>query len=454
MAISLILVDDGLDATIVAAEMQKVTGSPAAVSTNPWAAGVDMVIATSDFVPTVPQRQELASEARVVWLVNDSPNAAAPSAQRLVAWTNIAHHIESVASPSLIAQAVRSSHAWLRNPPDRQQLHTVTVDVGGGRAYPVHVGRGALSQLGDVIPGNTQRVAVVTQEGIGVDVDPGREHEVFTVVDGEEAKTLDVLGDLASRCAQWGLTRRDTIVSVGGGVVSDLAGYLAASYHRGINVVHVSTTLLGQIDAAIGGKCGVNLPEGKNLMGAFKQPAGVICDIDTLMTLPEGEFMSGMGELAKYHFLGGGRLDRVELSQRVAASVAIKADVVADDETEAGRRAILNNGHTLAHALETALHHQIRHGEAVAVGIIYAAELAHALGRIDAAAVAEHRRVARAYGLNTQLPDGLDFDEVVYLFGRDKKALDGVTFVLDGPSGVEPVVVDDPDLLKQVLHRV
>ena len=204
-------------------------------------------------------------------------------------------------------------------------------------------------------------------------------------------------------------------------------------------MVHVSTTLLGQIDAAIGGKTGVNLPEGKNLVGAFWQPSAVLCDTEVLATLPPREYRSGLGELAKYHFLGGGDLDSLPLEERVASCVAIKAEVVAGDEREGGRRATLNYGHTLAHAIEIAGHHDLRHGEAVAVGLVFAGELAHRLGRIDADAVAEHRRVVAAYDLPSTLPDGLTNDELVELMGRDKKALDGITFVLDGPDGVEQV---------------
>ncbi|MDH3681506.1 MAG: 3-dehydroquinate synthase, partial [Acidimicrobiia bacterium] len=318
----------------------------------------------------------------------------------------------------------------------------------------VVIGRGAIDELSGLVPSGVRRVAVVTQEGIGIDVDPGVEHRVFAVPDGEEAKRLEVVGDLASRFAQWGMTRQDAVVSLGGGVVSDLAGYLAASYHRGIAVVHVSTTLLGQIDAAIGGKCGVNLPEGKNLLGAFKQPAAVICDTATLASLPPAEFVSGMGELAKYHFLGGGRLDQLPLAPRVAACVRIKGDVVAGDEREGGRRAILNYGHTLAHAMESATDYEIRHGEAVAVGLVYAAELAAALGRIDTDRVAEHRRVVDAYGLSPTVPEGLDGDELVKLFARDKKAVDGITFVLDGSDGIEPVLVEDRKLLRDTLETV
>ncbi|MEM8925872.1 MAG: bifunctional shikimate kinase/3-dehydroquinate synthase [Actinomycetota bacterium] len=342
-------------------------------------------------------------------------------------------------------------------------LLTEPVDLGDDRSYPVVVGPGARRRLPDLLPAGVRRVAVVTQERIGVDVDPGVEHRVFTVPDGEGAKQLDEVGRLASAFAQWGLTRRDAVVAIGGGVVTDLAGFVAATYHRGLPVIHVSTSLLGQIDAAIGGKCGVNIPEGKNLVGAFKQPAAVICDTATLSTLPPAEFVAGLGELAKYHFLGptvatdGGdlpSLDRLALAERVAACVRIKADVVADDETEGGRRAILNYGHTLAHSIEAATGFRIRHGEAVAVGLIYAAELALALGRIDRARVDEHRRVVAGYGLSTTLPAGLDPDELVDNFSRDKKAIDGITFVLDGPNGVEPLLVEDRPLLRATLEQL
>ena len=334
------------------------------------------------------------------------------------------------------------------------QTQAEQVRLGDGRTYDVHVGRGAVSKLRELLPDTARRAAIVTQGPIGVDVDPGIEHRTFTVEDGERAKRLETVAELTSEFAQWGLTRNDVVISVGGGVVSDLAGFVAATYHRGLPVVHVSTTLLGQIDAAIGGKTGVNLPEGKNLVGAFWQPHGVICDSDHLVTLPPREFRAGMGELAKYHFLGGGHLDELPMTQRVAACVRIKADLVAADEREGGLRAILNYGHTLAHALETSGKYGLRHGEAVAVGLVYAAELALRLGRIDTAAVAEHRRIVDAYGLSSTIPTDADADEVIRLFARDKKALDGITFVLDGPNGVESVIVDDESVLRDALEAV
>lgn len=317
-------------------------------------------------------------------------------------------------------------------------MQTIEVDLGE-RSYPVLVGPGVRADLAAVLPERIRRVAVVTQEGIGVDVDPGRPFETFLIGDGERHKTLSTIESLCSAFARWGLTRADCVVAVGGGIVTDVGGFAASVYHRGIPVVHVATSLLAQVDAAIGGKTGVNLPEGKNLVGAYWQPLAVLCDTDTLSTLPPEEYRCGLGEVAKYHWLGGGRLDDLDLDDRVAACVQIKADVVASDEREGGRRAILNYGHTLAHAIETAGEHGLRHGEAVAIGLIYAAEVAYRLGRIDAAAVAEHRRVVGGYDLPTTVPPELTDDEVVELFARDKKATREVTFVLDGPDGVEVV---------------
>jgi 5-deoxy-5-amino-3-dehydroquinate synthase len=315
---------------------------------------------------------------------------------------------------------------------------TVPVDLGE-RSYDVVVGEGARHRLLDVLPFGVQRAVVVTQANIPVEVDPGVEHQVVTIGTGEGEKDLETVETLCRRFAQYGLTRGDVVVAVGGGMVTDVAGFAAAVYHRGVPVVHVSTTLLGQIDAAIGGKTGVNLPEGKNLVGAFWQPAAVLCDIETLATLPPREYRSGLGEMAKYRFLGAEDLLDLPLDERVAACVRIKAEVVAGDEREGGRRAILNYGHTLGHALEIATEFSLTHGECVAIGLVYAAELACRLGRIDRARVDEHRATVAAYDLPMTIPPGVDVEELLGLFGRDKKALRGTTFVLDGPDGVEPV---------------
>ena len=183
----------------------------------------------------------------------------------------------------------------------------------GERSYPVVVGAGGRSRLAELLPSTAQRVAVVTQAGIPLDIDPGRPATRFEVGDGEAAKTLATVEDLCRGFARIGLTRNDAIVAVGGGMVTDVAGFAASTWHRGVPVVHVSTTLLGMVDAAIGGKTGVNLPEGKNLVGAFWQPHAVICDLDALRTLPDRELRCGYGEMAKYHFLTGDDLDGLDL---------------------------------------------------------------------------------------------------------------------------------------------
>jgi 5-deoxy-5-amino-3-dehydroquinate synthase len=326
----------------------------------------------------------------------------------------------------------------------------VPVDLGP-RSYDVLVGAGARHQLATVVPPTARRAAVVTQAGIPVTVDPGVPGEVFTLGPGEEAKSMQTVEDLCRRFVAFGLTRADVVVAVGGGVVTDAAGFAAAVYHRGVPVVHVPTTLLGQVDAAVGGKTGVNLPEGKNLVGAFWQPAAVLCDTDVLATLPEREYRSGCGDLAKYHFLGreGERLETLPLDARIARAVEIKAGFVTADEREAfggappagptRSRSCLNYGHTLAHALETAGRYDLRHGEAVAIGLMFAARLAVRLGRIDEERARYHEQVAREYGLPDTLPAGSDPALLIELMTRDKKSAGGLNFVLDGPSGVEPV---------------
>jgi 5-deoxy-5-amino-3-dehydroquinate synthase len=320
----------------------------------------------------------------------------------------------------------------------------------GERSYEVIVGHGAAEFLGTLLPSTARRAAIVTQDGVPLDVEANIHHEVFRIGKGEQYKSLETIGDLCRGFARMGLTRNDVVIGVGGGMVTDVAGFAAASYHRGVPVVHVATTLLGMVDAAIGGKTGVNIPEGKNLVGAFWQPSGVVCDLDALDSLPDREMRCGLGEMAKYHFLTGDDLLSMELTDRVARCVEIKAAVVADDEREGGRRAILNYGHTLAHALEIATEHRLAHGEAVAIGLIFAAHLAHVLDRVPVERVDEHFAVVgEEYGLATDIPQGLEPGQLLELMRHDKKALDGLTFVLDGPEGVEVVAgVNDAPVLE------
>ena len=342
--------------------------------------------------------------------------------------------------------------------------HSVEVDLGD-RSYSVEIGFGVLGNVEAYLPETSRKVAIVTQEQIGVEIDTGdREQRAFYIGDGEEYKTLATIERLCRQWAEWGLNRNDVVVGVGGGIVTDVAGFAASAYHRGIPVIQVPTTLLGQIDAAIGGKTGVNLPEGKNLVGAYWQPLAVLCDVGTLQTLPDRHYRAGLGELAKYHFLdqemtrepallNDGRLVDDDLVDRVAWSVQIKADSVSEDEREGGRRALLNYGHTLAHALETLGNHKLLHGEAAGIGIAYAAEVALELDRIDAARVDYHHNILQGYGLAMKPPEPPRFDEIEPLLHRDKKALVGVTFILDGPAGAEVVPNVDAGVLARSYER-
>ena len=322
-------------------------------------------------------------------------------------------------------------------------MHRTRVQLGE-RSYDVVVGRGSLRELAGLVPADAKRVAIVTQNGVPVDVVPHLSTHVVTsrhiVGESEDDKSLATIERLCEEFASVGLTRQDLVLGVGGGMVTDIAGFAAASWHRGVRVAHVSTTLVGMIDAAIGGKTGVNLRSGKNLVGAFWQPCGVVCDTALLDSLPEREQRCGRGEMAKYHFLTGDDLLALDLDERVARCVQIKADIVGNDERESGRRAVLNYGHTLGHALEIATDFSLAHGEAVAVGMMFAAHLARALGRIDDARVELHRRVIQQhYGLSVSVPSGIDRQRLVDLMHSDKKAIDGLTFVLDGPRGIEVV---------------
>jgi 3-dehydroquinate synthase len=334
----------------------------------------------------------------------------------------------------------------------------VSVDLGA-RTYDVVVGAGAVRELTTVLRGR-RRAAIVTQEPIEQHApvvraaldDAGVGHETFLIGDGEDFKTPATVEHLSREFARWGLLRGDVVVALGGGVVGDTAGYAAAVYYRGVDVVQVPTTLLAMVDSAIGGKTGVNLPEGKNLVGAFHQPRAVLADPAVLSTLPPREYRSGLGEVAKYALMEAGfalpaMLDARDpgvLTDVVAQCAAIKARYVEADERErTGLRSVLNYGHTLAHALETATGHALLHGEAVAVGLVFAGELAGALERISPADVAEHHDVIAGLGLPSTAPSGLRVDDVVTLMARDKKSTGALTFMLRGPSGIERI--DDPD---------
>lgn len=345
------------------------------------------------------------------------------------------------------------------------QFRTVEVHLGD-RSYPVEIGAEIVDRVAAHVPDTARRAAIVTQSGIGIEIDTGVEQAVFYIGDGEEHKSLTTIEALCREWAKWGLNRNDVVIGLGGGIATDVAGFAAAVYHRGLPVIQVSTSLLGQIDAAIGGKTGVNLAEGKNLVGAYWQPRAVICDVSMLDTLPQRHYQAGLGEMAKYHFLGDGemndlgqaplldgRLTSDALIDRVEASVKLKADAVEADEREGGRRALLNYGHTLGHALEIAGDHELLHGEAVAIGIGYAAQVALDLGRISADRVEVHRRVLAGYDLPMRPPSGHEFLDLLPIMQRDKKNLTGLTFILDSPDGLEVVPDVDVEVLASSYER-
>jgi len=342
----------------------------------------------------------------------------------------------------------------------------VPVDLGD-RSYDVVLEEGARHRLSGLIAHRTPKAkaaALVTSASLSAqpwfDLESGLVQHVLTVPDGESAKTLGSLEHLLEQLADLELSRDDVIVGVGGGAVTDLAGFAAAVYLRGIALVQVPTSLVGQVDAAIGGKTAVNLHAGKNLVGAFFQPIGVLCDFDTLATLPERERVGGLGEVAKCWLLEGGcaaELAEVSLHDLIAMSVRLKASIVSADEREGGRRALLNYGHTLAHALEKVSLardvDELRHGEAVAIGLAFAIRLARALDRVAVSEVERHDEVLAALGLSWRIPENYPTSTLLEAMEHDKKAHHDLTFVLAGAEGFDVVRGVDASLVERTLEE-
>jgi len=341
--------------------------------------------------------------------------------------------------------------------PDRS---VVTVRVSP--PYDVVIGRGVVDATGSLLLG-ADRIAVVSSESVlgfadrVLDVlkQDGREVHPLLVPDGEAAKDIGVADRVWQSLGEAGFTRTDAVVAVGGGAVTDLAGFAAATWLRGVRVVHIPTTLLGMVDAAVGGKTAVNTAAGKNLVGAFHQPVGVICDLDALATLPRADFVAGMAEVVKCGFIadpaildalesGVGAEDGTLLHDLVVRAVQVKADVVGGDPTEAGRREILNYGHTLAHAIERdAGFGAWRHGDAVSVGLCFAAELGRLSGRLDDGTAARHRTILTGLGLPTHYP-GAAWPRLRDAIRIDKKARGArLRFVVLAGLG-QPTVLDNP----------
>ncbi|MGW4470378.1 3-dehydroquinate synthase [Nonomuraea sp. NPDC004354] len=300
-------------------------------------------------------------------------------------------------------------------------MSATRITVRGDSPYDVVVGTGVLGELPGLLGEGVRTVAVVhpatlpeiSRPVCGALEAAGYDVVALPVPDGESAKTVEVAAQLWSAFGRYGISRSDAVVGVGGGATTDLAGFVAGTWLRGVKVVMVPTTLLAMVDAAVGGKNGIDTPEGKNLVGTFLPPAGVLCDLATLPSMPRADYVAGLAEIIKGGFIadptilmlveddpeGATRPEGEHTRQLIERKIQVKADVVGADLREAGLREILNYGHTLAHAIERAEHYQIRHGEAVAIGMVYAAELSRLAGRADL--VERTRSILTSVGLPT-----------------------------------------------------
>jgi 3-dehydroquinate synthase len=338
------------------------------------------------------------------------------------------------------------------------------IRVDGDAPYDVVVGEGLLGELAAMVSGS-QRVAVVhpaslrtTAEAVRDDLlAQGHEAHAVEVPDGEKQKDLKVAAYLWDVLGQVGFTRTDAVVSVGGGATTDLAGFVAATWLRGVPVVHVPTTLLGMVDAAVGGKTAVNTGAGKNLVGAFHEPAGVLCDLTALQTLPRHDYVAGLAEVVKVGFTHDPRiLELVEQDPKAATSpggehtrelveraIAVKAAVVADDLTEQGGRETLNYGHTLGHAIEKVENYSWRHGAAVSVGLVFAAELGRLAGRLDDATADRHRAVLESLSLPTSYAG--NWERISATMRVDKKSRGSRLRFVVLDALAKPRMLEDPD---------
>jgi 3-dehydroquinate synthase len=352
----------------------------------------------------------------------------------------------------------------------------VTVEVKTAPPYPVVIGTGLMGELSVLLNGRHkvvilhQPVLTQTAEAIRTHLsDKGIDAHRIELPDAEAGKDLPVVGFIWEVLGRIGVGRKDAIVSLGGGAATDVAGFAAATWLRGVDIVHVPTTLLGMVDAAVGGKTGINTDAGKNLVGAFHQPAAVLVDLATLETLPRNEIVAGMAEVVKAGFIADPViLDLIEadpdaaldptgevLPELIRRAVAVKAEVVAADEKESQLREILNYGHTLAHAIERRERYRWRHGAAVSVGLVFAAELGRLAGRLDDATADRHRAILTSLGL----PVSYDADalpQLLEFMAGDKKTRSGVLrfVVLDGLAKPGRLEGPDPSLLAAAYAEV
>ncbi|MFT4263076.1 MAG: 3-dehydroquinate synthase [Nocardioides sp.] len=359
---------------------------------------------------------------------------------------------------------------------------TTTVHVGGASPYDVLIGRDLLDRLPGILGDSVERVALLYAGELGEQAElvaqALQDHydvHAFGLPSGERTKTYDIVVQCWEALGELGFTRSDAIVTFGGGATTDMGGFVAATWLRGVRVVHVPTTLLAMVDAAVGGKTGINTGSGKNLVGSFHEPAGVICDLATLETLPREEFVAGLGEVVKCGFIADPEIlrlieetdaddltpDSPVTAELIERAIRVKVDVVVADLKETGGadghpgREALNYGHTLAHAIEKHTDYAIRHGEAVAIGCIYVAELARLAGRLDEETAARHATVFAKAGLPTGF-GGAEFDDLIGAMRVDKKARGSVLrfLVLDGLARPGILAGPDEELLREAFAVV
>ena len=351
-----------------------------------------------------------------------------------------------------------------------------TIPVAGIPSYNVLVGHGVATTAAELLEG-AATVAVVADERLADLAEPvaasieavGIRVARLTIPAGEDAKQLAVAAVLWDELAEVGITRTDALVSVGGGATTDVVGFAASTWLRGVRVVHVPTTLLAMVDAAVGGKTGINTNAGKNLVGAFHPPAGVLVDLDVLATLPRPEWVNGMAEVVKAGFIAdprileliesdtdaAGRPDGVQARDLIEHAIVMKAAVVSADLREAGLREMLNYGHTLGHAIERVEAYGLPHGHAVSIGMVFAAALSRLAGRLDPVTAERHRRVLDAVGLPTSYR-GASLADLMTVMRIDKKARgDRLRFVvLDGLARPGILEAPDDELLDQAFAEV
>ncbi|QDT70524.1 3-dehydroquinate synthase [Planctomycetes bacterium MalM25] len=356
--------------------------------------------------------------------------------------------------------------------PMSQEVAQVRVSLAE-RSYDIQIGAGLLGGLAEFIAerGGARHVVVLTDSNVDARygdpaadhlVEAGIESHVLVVEAGEPSKSPEVAADLWQTMIDEGCDRQTVVVAVGGGVVGDIAGFIAATFARGLRFFQVPTSLLAQVDSSVGGKTGVNLDGAKNMVGAFWQPDGVLIDTDVLATLPEREFAAGLAEVVKYGVILDADFfsllekeadailarDPAALRTIIQRSCQLKAEVVEADELEqSGQRAKLNYGHTYGHALEAATgYSQLLHGEAVAIGMVCASRLAESMGRITAEDTRRQIALLERFGLPTALPEGIDPGELSALMWRDKKVRDGeIRFVLPARLGEVETVASPGD---------